>query len=106
VAFAEQFIYLCLRHLTVLLWSARNARYKHNKERINKRGKKHNNKKQTNVRALYGQKYNDRGTIKTSRLSEDNFYADRISGGNAVFSVLANRAGTSRRVPFVGGALA
>jgi len=100
VAFAEQFIYLCLRHLTVLLWSARGARIGIS-ARI--RGRQINKI----------DKSNDRGTIRTPSLSKDNFHADRTSGGLPLSaaallakSALAKSAANSRSVPFVGGARA
>ena len=82
MAFAEQFIYLCLRHLTVLLRSA------------------------PCPGALM---INDRDIIRKPRLSEDNFYADRTSGGvsltlaTASFARKAKLAVISRSAPFVGG---
>lgn len=85
MAFAEQFIYLCLRHLTVLLWMAR---------------------------CCGGPMINDRYIIRKPRLSEDNFYADRTSGGvsltpaPASFAWKANLAVISRSAPFVGGSRA
>lgn len=100
MAFAEQFIYLCLRHLTVLLGSAGSALRKQNKQ--NKRARDDN-----------GRLAGDRSNIRTPRLSKDNFYADRISGGVSVSAVrrmaveldyVVERAAESRSVPFVGGA--
>ena len=85
MAFAEQFIYLCLRHLTVLLCSAPGP----------------------GVLII-----NDRYIIRKQRLSEDNFYADRTSGGvslapaPASFALKAKLVVISRGAPFVGGVCA
>ena len=85
MAFAEQFIYLCSRHLTVLLWLAR---------------------------CCDGPMINDRYIIRKQRLSEDNFYADRTSGGvslapaPASFALKAKLVVISRGAPFVGGVCA